>query len=233
MTGLERCEKDPEQAFKVNALAPGILGQLGNKYGFRVIHFSSDAVFEGARGFRAEGSLACPCSVYGRSKAEGERKLLEVQPHALIVRSSRLFGYHRLNFVLRVLHTMADQKTIHVAANGEGAPTGVMDLIQATWSLQHESGIWHVTNAGLASWYTLAQELLHQARTMGLPILCEEVLPVECNPSLFQADKMERGLLDTSKAESHGLRLRPWQQALKDVLENLCSPFNPAGITRS
>lgn len=232
MTGFERCEKDPERAFEVNGMAPCFLGQLGNKYGFRVIHFSSDAVFEGARGFRTEGSLPCPSSIYGRSKAEGERKLLEVQPQALIIRSSRLFGHHRLNFVLRVLHTMSEQKTIHVASNGEGRPTSVMDLIQATWDLQKESGIWHITNSGSASWYALAQELHRQARNLGLPVVCEEVLPVECDQASVLADKGSRGTLDTDRAERYGLHLRPWQEALKEVLETLCSPLNPAGLPR-
>jgi dTDP-4-dehydrorhamnose reductase len=232
MTGFERCEKDPERAFEVNGKGPCFLGQLGNKYGFRVVHFSSDAVFEGARGFRAEGSPLSPVSVYGRSKAEGERRLLDVQPQALIVRSSRLFGHHRLNFVLRVLHTMSEQKTIHVAAHNAGQPTSVTDLIRSSWALQHESGIWHVTNAGSASWYTLAQELHQLAQSMGLPIMCEEVLPVECNQVPTLTERGEQGLLDTDKAERHGLQLRTWQEALKEVLEDLCSPLNPTGIFR-
>ena len=233
MTGFERCDKDPERAFEVNGMAPCFLGQLGNKYGFRVIHFSSDAVFEGGEGFRAEGSLPCPNSVYGRSKAEGERKLLEVQPQALIVRSSRLFGNHRLNFVLRVLHKMSEQKTLHVSSRREGRPTSVMDLVQATWTLQNQSGIWHYTNAGIASWHTLAHEIYRQAQSMGLPILCEEVLPTACEQALTLAEKGYGAMLDTDKAERHGLQFRPWQDALKDVLESFCCPTPSARLPSS
>lgn len=220
LTGFDRCEKDPEKAFLINAEGPELLGQLANKYGFKLIHFSSDTVFEGGGGLRTEGSLTCPVSTYSRSKLEGERRLLAIHPQALLVRSSWLFGHHRLNFVLRILHSMAEEQTLHLVEDQVGRPTSVFDLIRWTWELRNESGIWHIANDGEASWYELALEIHRLAKSMGLPIRCEEIIPIPQAQLPSIRPRSKGALLDLDKARLRGVELRSWQAALQEVLES-------------
>jgi dTDP-4-dehydrorhamnose reductase len=232
LTGFDRCEKDPEKAFAVNADGPALLGQLAQKYGFGLIHFSSDMIFEGCSGERAEGSLPCPISTYSKSKLDGERRLQQSCPHALIIRSSWLFGHHRLNFVLRMLHAMADQPAIHLVEDQIGRPTSVLDLVRWTWQLRGQSGIWHLANDGSASWYDLAVAILELAQEMGLPIQCQEVVPIH-QSQLPQIRTHSAGaLLDLEKARAWGVPLRPWRGALQEVMESCLVEWGSAGLPR-
>ena len=225
LTGYDRCEKNPERAFATNAEGPELLGQLAHKYGFKLIHFSSDCVFEGAGGERFEGSMPAARSVYAQTKLEGEGRLLKVCPQSLIIRSSWLFGHHQPNFLLRILHSMATEETLHVVEDQIGRPTSVLDLVTWTWALRHKHGIWHLANQGEASWFSFAQQVLQLAQRMDLPIQCREILPIQHEQLLTKRPASCGATLNTEKAERFGLVLRPWQLALGEILEGCFVEF--------
>ena len=126
-----------------------------------MVTFSSDLVFDGRLGRPyVETDVPCPASVYGASKAEAERQVLEIYPDALIARTSAFFGpWDQYNFVYHTLCALAAGREVSAAADIVISPTYVPDLVNASLDLliDGETGIWHLANRGAVSWGELAR----------------------------------------------------------------------------
>ncbi|MGZ9051312.1 MAG: family 1 glycosylhydrolase [Rhodoplanes sp.] len=160
--------REPELCFRENALGPEALAQVTARQGMRLVTFSSDLVFDGRLGRPyVEGDPPSPRCVYGRSKAEAERRVLRANPDALVVRTSAFFGpWDRWNFAASTLSALAARNRLEVAIDETVSPTYVPDLVHATLDLliDEEAGVWHLANGGASSWYEFALRLADRAK---------------------------------------------------------------------
>jgi dTDP-4-dehydrorhamnose reductase len=158
---VDDAEREPEVCRRENADGPAVLAGACAARGVALVTFSSDLIFDGSalRPY-VEGDAPSPLGVYGRSKAEGEARVLEAHPSALVVRTSAFFGPHdEYNFVTAALRALADGRRFAAACDSVVSPTYVPDLVNACLDLliDGECGLWHLANQGALSWAELAR----------------------------------------------------------------------------
>lgn len=159
--------RESERCFRENAAGAGVLARACARLGIPYVTFSSDLVFDGSLG-RAyvESDRVSPLCVYGSSKAEAERRVMEAYGDALVVRTSAFFGpWDRYNFVHMVLRELSAGRKVEAAGDVLVSPTYVPDLAHAILDLliDRASGIWHLANQGATSWYEFAERAARHA----------------------------------------------------------------------
>ncbi|MGF0032891.1 dTDP-4-dehydrorhamnose reductase [Bariatricus sp. SGI.154] len=165
ITDTELCEKDPEAAYRVNALGARNLSLIARKMGAKIVQLSTDDVFDGEGNIPySEFDDTHPKSVYGRSKRAGENYVKEFTHKHFIVRSSWVYGKGN-NFVNKVLDAAKKGETLSVASDQIGSPTSAKDLARIILHLikTNEYGTYHATCKGVCSRYEFAQEILKHA----------------------------------------------------------------------
>jgi dTDP-4-dehydrorhamnose reductase len=227
-TQVDRCESERDAAHRSNAVGPGVLARSCARVGSRLVHVSTDYVFAGdsERPYREEDTPA-PVSVYGKTKREGEERVRNEAPDALIVRTSWVFGEGR-NFIAAILAQGAARRDgsqsgpLAVVDDQRGCPTYAEDLAAAIVSLLEggASGLYHVCNAGIATWWDLARLSLDLGGYADLSI---DRLRTE--DLVLAAPRPRSSVLDCSKAEKAGVERRSWQEAVREYLEADFSPM--------
>ena len=164
---VDDAETDADNCFRENTTGPHNLAMACNDHGIKLLSFSSDLVFDGHKSKPyVESDVVHPLNVYGRSKAESERLILEHFPQALVIRTSAFFGpWDEYNFVHYVLDNLSKQQQVTVADDMFISPTYVPDLVHASLDLliDDEAGIWHLANKGSISWAELAYQTANAA----------------------------------------------------------------------
>jgi dTDP-4-dehydrorhamnose reductase len=216
ITDVDGCEDAKELAYRVNAEGAGLLADLCNENNVKLLHFSTDYVFDGM-GTRpyTEEDAPNPLSVYGRSKLLGEQKILERCPSSLIVRTEWIYGGGGENFITKVTRAAREKGRVEVVDDQTGSPTFARDLADPVRTLiaQGKSGIYHVTNGGACTWFQLAKEIFSMLR---IDVPC---LPVSSTQIQRKAKRPAYSVLDCSKLKREtGLALRSWQEALRQYL---------------
>jgi dTDP-4-dehydrorhamnose reductase len=177
---VDDAERDCEACFGVNTVGAANVAAACGRLGVPLVTFSSDLVFGGERSHPyVESDTPRPLNVYGASKAEGERRVLDILPTALVVRTSAFFGpWDAGNFVVQALAAIREGRTWRAASDVVVSPTYVPDLVHAALDLllDGESGIWHLSNHGALSWYELAR---CAAETCGDDVSLIEPAPAE------------------------------------------------------
>jgi dTDP-4-dehydrorhamnose reductase len=167
---VDDAERDSGACFDVNTTGAGHVAEACQTAGVPLVSYSSDLVFDGNHDQPyTEDDEPHPLNVYGASKAEGERRVLDILPDALVVRTSAFFGpWDGHNFVVRTLDALQRGEPWRAAADVVVSPTYVPDLVDATLDLliDQERGIWHLTNDGAVSWFEFARSA---ARACGAP----------------------------------------------------------------
>jgi len=157
---VDEAEQQHDQCMVANATGPALLAASCVRHGVRLLTFSSDLVFDGRKSIPyTESDDVSPLNVYGRSKAEMEKRVLNILPGALVIRSSAFFGaWDRYNFVTLALEALVRGETVVAASDAVVSPTFVIDLVHASLDLlvDGESGIWHLANRGAVTWSELA-----------------------------------------------------------------------------
>ena len=171
-TAVDRAEQETALAYAVNADGPGFLAQAAKRHGAKLIHISTDYVFDGeqARPYRRDDPPK-PANAYGASKLEGERRVIAAQGQALIIRTAWLYAAQGHNFVTTMLRLMAEKDELGVVCDQIGSPTSAHSLAEAIWAAVERPalcGIHHYTDAGVASWYDFAIAIQEQAIALGL-----------------------------------------------------------------
>jgi len=166
-TDVDGAEAHEEAATRVNGLAPELLARACASSGARLVHLSTDYVFDGtAQSPYAEGAPLSPRSAYGRSKAAGERAVSRVLPEATyIVRTAWLYGERGKNFVRTMVSLEASRETVAVVADQVGSPTWSNEVAAAVLRLvdaDAPAGIYHATSSGQATWFELARALFEE-----------------------------------------------------------------------
>jgi dTDP-4-dehydrorhamnose reductase len=172
-TDVDGAEEMREQAHAVNALGAGVLARGAARAGVRLLHLSTDYVFDGAAPLDAEGrprpyvesDPPGPRSVYGSTKLEGEREVLVVSREHTVVRTAWLYGVEGKNFVETMLRLAGERGTVQVVSDQLGSPTWSGHLAPALLGLLEREvhGLVHMTGAGVVSWNGFAREIFRQA----------------------------------------------------------------------
>ncbi|HXV01201.1 MAG TPA: dTDP-4-dehydrorhamnose reductase [Caulobacteraceae bacterium] len=224
-TAVDRAESESEAAFAVNRDGPAHLAAAARAAGSRLVHFSTDFVFDGRSGrpYRPDDEPA-PASVYGASKLAGETAVLETCPEALIVRTAWVYGPIGGNFLTTMLRLMAERPELEVVADQIGTPTSTLTLAPAVWGFAAAGarGIWHFTDAGAASWYDFAQAIAEEALAAGLLGTAPPIRPIATIDYPTAAARPAYSVLDKSAAFALlGGPAPHWRVALRQVLREM------------
>jgi dTDP-4-dehydrorhamnose reductase len=222
-TQVDKAEAEQKQAYLVNAVGPHNLGIAGRRHGARVLHFSTDYVFDGKEHTPySEEHYCTPISAYGMSKLAGEIKLLDEHRHSCVIRTSWLFGIPGKNFVETILHLMSEKEQLCIVYDQVGRPTYCQDLAETALQLLDEEGVFHFANAFETSWFQFAKEIHRQAKELDFPLKVKTLEPIPWHEYPTTAKRPTYSALSTKKIERLlGKIPRPWQEALYDYLVNL------------
>lgn len=215
-TDVDGCESHQDLAFGVNRDGPVNIAHATKRSGARLLFLSSDYVFDGSKKSPYEiGDLRNPQSVYGRSKAEAEIRLLEILQECCIVRTSWLFGMGGKCFPDTILKLAASRPALDVVNDQSGCPTYSIDLAQAIIQLCRKgaTGIVHATNAGECSWFEFAQEIVAYAG------LQTEVRPVTSQQFPRPAPRPGYSVLSADSLKAFGITMPSWSDALRRYVD--------------
>jgi dTDP-4-dehydrorhamnose reductase len=229
-TRVDDAEHEEGIALEANALGPENLARAAATVGARLLHFSTDYVFDGkAQAPYRENAACAPLGAYGRTKLEGERRLLAELARGTavcIVRTSWLFGEHGRNFVNSVVRQLAERDELRVVSDQHGRPTYAPDLAAAALALakRRATGLFHFANGGETTWHGLACEIQHQAEELGFSLRARRIAPASSAEFARPAPRPAYSVLSTDRIGSLlGAPPRPWREALHDYLQELAT----------
>ena len=224
-TAVDKAEEDVEKAYVVNAAAVENIARVAGQYGVKVIHLSTDFVFDGKSSVPyTEKMTANPLSVYGQSKLKGEEALQEHAGDWIILRTSWLYSEFGSNFVKTMMRLMNEREQLSIVADQRGTPTYAADLAEMILHmLQHaeenewKSGIYHFSNRGETTWFGFAQEIKKLAgleRCELIPIKTEEFNSVAARPAY--------SVMDLSKiCHTFSVVIPSWEEALGKCIRRI------------
>ena len=202
-TNVDGCEDDPETAFAVNGDAPGHIAAACRAVGARLVHYSTDYVFDGSKTEYVESDEPNPINVYGASKLRGEQNVARCMDNYWIIRTFWLFGRHGKNFVETIRHLAQENGTVRVVSDQMGKPTYTVDLARKTAEIAEcPPGIYHITNDGVCSWHEFARAF------------APNVVPCTSDEFPRKAKRPAYSVLVNTKTSP----MRPWNEALEDYL---------------
>jgi dTDP-4-dehydrorhamnose reductase len=225
LTNVDFCETHRAEAFAVNAEGPARLARRAAETKTRLIHISTDYVFDG-RGTRPclETDEPNPLSVYGESKLAGERAVLEADPDHIVARVSWVFGPERPSFVDMILDRAKTHDHVEAIDDKFASPTFTDDAARWLEALVNDTslpgGVLHMSNAGSCSWCEFGRQALTCADELGIPLRTTKVhgIPL-ATMKAFVAARPVFTPLDTSRlAATIKTTIRPWQDAVSDYI---------------
>ncbi len=227
-TNVDGCETHQDTAFELNARAPGYLARACEEHKTKLLHVSTDYVFDGKKDSPyTEEDQPDPLSVYGKSKRAGEIAVQEGVEHYLIVRTQWLFGPHGKNFVSTIVKIAREKEKISVVNDQHGSPTYSKDLAKAIRLLVDSDarGIYHVCNRGKATWFELAKKAVEM---VDLPT---EVIPIETKDYPLPAPRPGNSMFSTKRfTEATGRLMPAWQISLSLYIKEYLYEFNRSGL---
>jgi dTDP-4-dehydrorhamnose reductase len=215
-TDVDGCETNRERAFSINRDGAVHVALAAKKSGAKLLFLSSDYVFDGKKASPYEvDDPRNPQSVYGRSKAEAEIRLLEILPRCCIVRTAWLYGTGGKCFPDTILKLAATRPTLDVVNDQCGCPTYAVDLARAIAQLCHKdaTGIVHATNAGDCTWFEFAREIVTGGG------LHTEIRPTSTERMARPAPRPAYSVLSSSSLEHYEITMPLWQDALARYLK--------------
>lgn len=221
-TAVDKAESEPELAEKINAMGPENLAIVANKQGIRLVHVSTDYVFDGnATEPYSEDSATNPLSVYGKTKLAGEQAVAKASPEAIIVRTAWVFSEYGNNFVKTMLRLAKERDALGIVADQRGCPTYAGDLAQAIISLLEknvEGGIYHYCGDKEVSWYEFAQEIFAVATQKAVLSKAPALTSITTAQYPTPAHRPPYSTLAGEKTKALGIVLSDWKRALKKTI---------------
>lgn len=224
-TQVDRAESEADAAFTINRDAAGALAASAVATGARLLHVSTDFVFDGAQRVPyLETDTPNPLGVYGRSKLEGEQAVLAALPSAVVLRTAWVFGVHGHNFVKTMIRAALAGRPLRVVDDQFGTPTWAADLAGVIVRLidTDAGGLFHFTSRGRTSWHGFAVAILEEAARLGFALQTQTVEPIPTSGYPTPARRPASSMLDCGKIVSL-LSLDPpdWRDSLKSMLGEL------------
>jgi dTDP-4-dehydrorhamnose reductase len=225
-TAVDRAESEPGLARAINDTAVGVIGRIAARSQIRVLHLSTDFVFDGASNRAYSPSdTPNPLSVYGATKLAGEQRLLELDGDALIVRTAWVYASAGRNFALTMLRLLRERDEVRVVADQIGTPSWAPGIAGALWGLMAagaRGGIYHWTDLGVASWYDFAAAIQDEALERGLLDRAVPVIPIATADYPTPAKRPAFSVLNSlvTRAVS-GAPARHWRHNLRFMLDEL------------
>ena len=221
-TAVDKAETDQETAFRINAIAPGILARNSAKDGAKFIHISTDYVFSGDASIPySETDEVDPQGVYGRTKLAGEDNVKRENADAIIIRTAWLYSAFGNNFVKTMLRLGKERGELKVVFDQVGSPTNAADLSAAILEILNKPdifnpGIYHYSNEGVASWYDFALAIFELSG-----IACK-VIPVESHEFPTPTKRPHFSVLNKSKIKNtFGIEIPYWRDSLQVCLKRI------------
>jgi len=225
-TAVDQAESEPDAAFAINAIAPGILAEEAKALGIPLIHYSTDYVFDGSKPAPyTETDAPNPLGVYGQSKLAGEQAIAAVGGEYLILRTSWVYSDHGKNFLLTMQRLLQEKPHLRIVADQIGAPTWAGTIALSTralierWQAGQAGGwgIYHLTAQGQTSWFGFAQAIGEHLRAQGKTCAELEAIPSSAYPT--PAKRPLNSRLDCSRLQQQWHVSQPqWQDALRECL---------------
>jgi dTDP-4-dehydrorhamnose reductase len=221
-TAVDKAEEDKELCYAINRDAVHILGEVAKETGAKLIHVSTDYVFDGNGHIPyTEEMPICPQSVYGTSKAEGEIALQKVYPDAIIIRTSWLYSSFGNNFVKTMIRLGNEKDSLGVIFDQIGTPTYAGDLAKAILQIIDSNkwiaGIYHFSNEGVASWFDFTKAI-HEM----YGITSCKVNPIETKDFPSKTPRPAYSVLNKSKIkQAFGIEIPYWRDGLARCIQFL------------
>ncbi|MBN2634967.1 MAG: dTDP-4-dehydrorhamnose reductase [Prolixibacteraceae bacterium] len=225
-TAVDKAEEEIETAGSINAIAPGILANVANRFSAKIIHISTDYVFDGKAFLPlTETDEVHPTGVYGKSKLAGEQHCMKENPASVIIRTSWLYSTFGNNFVKTMLRLAKERESLKVVFDQVGSPTYAADLAKAILDIinlaetnaeKFVPGIYHYSNEGAVSWFDFSKAIfeLSGINCMVVPVLSEEFPAPAKRPNYSVLNK-------TKIKNTFNLKIPYWKDSLKVCLSKL------------
>ena len=231
-TAVDLAEGNKALAFRINAVGAANVAKAAKLVGSRLIHISTDYVFDGGRSTPYPPDAPTnPINVYGASKLEGEKLALGVMPSVTVIRAGWLYSTTGKNFLVTILSALRRATPLSVVRDQEGCPTSAHEFAAAIWKTQGVAiqGVYHWSNLGSASWYDFAREIAVTAQRLGLLGEAPEIRAVTTSQYPRPAARPAYSVLDSTKL-ARALEISPssWQQALSSDMTRAREALLPA-----
>ncbi len=225
-TAVDKAESQPELARRINSDGAGNLAGAARRIGARLIHVSTDFVFDGESSspYRPEAPTH-PLSVYGLTKRDGERAVLAALPErSVIVRTAWLYAPEGANFMRTMLRLLGERGAVRVVADQVGTPTAAGPLAEVLWQIAAQPqirGIHHWSDAGVASWYDFAVAIAEEGAARGLLPAALTVTAIATEEYPTPARRPAYSVLDKRSLAGLGFAPTHWRQRLRETLQAL------------
>jgi len=221
-TAVDKAETDKEKAYAVNAEAPRYIAEACHGTSCRIIHVSTDFVFDGEKSSPyLPTDTVNPINVYGSSKLMGEQSL---PSDALILRTSWLYSSLGANFVNTMLRLMAERDELGIIADQVGTPTYAKGLAEAIWSFIEKGegeGVYHWSDAGVASWYDFSVAIMEEGIAAGVLDKAITIRPIQTSDYTTPAKRPAYSVMDkTTTWLKLGTEPQHWRVSLRGMLQN-------------
>lgn len=217
-TAVDKAEEEKMLCAHINTDAVKNIATAADANGAKVIHISTDYVFDGTnhRPYR-ESDKVNPISQYGTTKRKGETALLALSPEAIIIRTAWLYSSYGNNFLKTILRKSATNSELKVVSDQIGTPTYAKDLAKAIITIlkshQWVPGIYHFTDEGAASWYDFAKAIVRLAGRK------TEIRPIPTEDYPTAAQRPSYSLLDKSRIKAtYGVQIPHWEDSLEECM---------------
>ena len=222
-TAVDKAESDVENADKVNHLAVKYMAEIAKEKNIKFVHVSTDYVFDG-KNYKpyTEEDVVSPNGVYGKTKLDGEKALLDINPkNSIIIRTSWVYSANGANFVKTMLRLGKEKEQLGVIFDQVGSPTYAKDLARAILEIlpkieNKNVEIYNYSNEGVLSWYDFAKEIMHMAK------LDCQVNPIETKEYPTPATRPHYSLLNKAKIkQTFNITVPYWKDSLDECLRKL------------
>jgi len=245
-TAVDQAEKEEAMAQSINADAPALMAQEAKKIGAGLVHYSTDYVFDGSKHSPyEENDPPNPISVYGKTKLAGEQAIQDAGLPHLIFRTAWVYATRGRNFLLTILRLASEREELRIVRDQIGAPTWCREIARGTalvlgrlsdnrkgaLTLPEAGGIYHMSAAGVTTWYDFAQAILDEAShappnlpwlaaaTGGRTLIAKRILPITTAEYPTPARRPAYSVLSNSRlAQRFGIRLTDWRTQLHSAL---------------
>jgi dTDP-4-dehydrorhamnose reductase len=219
-TAVDAAETERDLAMQINATAPRLLAEECKALGARLVHYSTDYVFDGEKTTPyVEDDRTAPLNVYGQSKLEGEKRVAASGCDYVIFRTSWVYAARGRNFLRTILKAGREKPELRVVDDQTGAPTSSAAIARATLQALQASrarGVYHMSAAGSTTWFGFARAILERAAVR------TPVVPIPSSEYPAKARRPRNSLLDNRRLnEQCGIRMPPWEAQLQEVMAQL------------